>query len=460
MAPMTISQLPNELISYILDFLDVPSVFEQRQYDDPANIPSPLGAEDKQDKPDHDAMCLSDPRDPLRGTIKSASLVCHLWRRCLLPLLFRNVVWRFQRITRPSEWEDPLSTVAELEFLRFLTRNGLARCVDSLTIIIDYPVSEVGQDTRHHTNWGILPSHCPALVRQGPDGGLAASGPASDPYPKRQSNNWLWQTIFDNLDLLAIDLISSPAILASLLGLPINLSGSWIFRQRFQILSLSRPAETRQQSAANLSHSTAAPTNASSLNRASTAVPCSLFSIRPWESMLLNEGSSVKVYTTYEYFHHAPPSLLPALLDASDESMKPLLRSTLRSFSYIAIFPLATHINDVLIPRIPALERFYIQIVPRAPSFAEDDYRHPAMDISDLWMERNTAYAQLVMAIFDPPPLGSWSSLQYFETGDAIDREAWEQAVRYVIFAAGATWKVAGEGKFVRRDDKVPMPTF
>ncbi|RFU78427.1 f-box domain-containing [Trichoderma arundinaceum] len=457
MARMTISQLPNELLAYILDFLDVPSVFEQHQYDDPANIPDPVAAEDK---PADDAMCVSDHRDAFRGTIKSASLVCHLWRRCVLPLLFRNAVWRFQNITRPFEWQDPLSTVAELEFLRFFIRAGLTRDVKSLTVIIDYPVSAIGEDTTHHTSFGVLPSHSPALIRQAPGAGPVASGPAPDSFTKFQSNNWLWKTIFDNLDLLAINLISSPAILASLLGRPINLSGSWIYRQRFHILSLSRPAGKPQHGATTEVSSPTAPANDRSLNRASVTFACSLFSIRPWESMLLNEGSSVKVYTTYEYFHHAPPSLLPALLDSSDESMQPLLRNTLRSFSYIAIFPLATHINDVLIPRIPALERFYIQIVPRAPSFAEDIYRHPAMDMSDLWMERNTAYAQLVMAIFDPPPLGSWSSLQYFETGDAIDREAWEQAVRYVIFAAGATWKVAGEGKFVRRDDKVPMLAF
>jgi hypothetical protein len=448
---MTISQLPNELLLYIFDFLDEPPAFEQRQYDDPAHISDPIAAKDKLG---HDSICSHGDDNRFRGSIKSASLVCHLWRRCLLPLLFRDVVWRFQRITRPSEWEDPLNTVEELEFLRFLTRTGLAQCVDNLTIIIDYPVSEIGEDIEHHTNWGVLPSHNPAPVRPGPNGSLIAPGPASDAFSKFHSNNWLWQTIFDNLDLLAINLVSSPAILASLLGRPINLSGAWIYRQRFHILSLSRPAEQRQQNTSNLDSSTAVPSDSSSSNRAPATVPCSLFSIRPWQSMLLNEGSSVKVYTTYEYFHHTPPSLLPALLDSDDESMQPLLRSTLRSLSYIAIFPLATHINDVLIPRVPALERFYIQIVPRAPSFAEDDYRHPAMDISDLWMERNTAYAQLVMAIFDPPPLGLWSKLQYFESGDAIDREAWEQAVRYVIFAAGATWKIAGEGKFVRRVDK------
>ncbi|KAL7939898.1 hypothetical protein V8C35DRAFT_288020 [Trichoderma chlorosporum] len=439
-SPMSISQLPNELISYILNFLDEPSLFEQCQYDDPAHVPSPR-AEGELDR--------------FRGTIKSASLVCRLWRHCTLPLLFRNIVWRFQHLARPFAGHDPLGTVDELEFLRFLVMTGLARYVDSLTVIIDYPVSEIGDDPNHHSNWGILPSHCPALIRQGPDGDLVASGPAYDHQTKCQSNNWLWQTIFDHLDLLTINLISSPAILASLLGRPINLSGAWIFRQRFHILSLSRPAETRMQGVIP-SNNSAALANTFPGNRAQTAVPCSLFSIRPWESMLLNEGSSVKVYATYEYFNHVPPSLLPALLDSGDESMQFLLRNTLRSFSYVAIFPLATHINDILIPRVPALERFYIQIVPRAPSFAEDDYRHPAMDISDLWMERNTAYAQLVMAIFDPPPLGSWSSLQYFESGDAIDREAWEQAVRYVIFAAGATWKVAGEGKFVRRTDKVP----
>lgn len=452
MAPMTISQLPSELLLYIFDFLDEPPASDQRQYDDPAHIPRPITTDDK---PNRDVTRSHNDTGHFRGNIKSASLVCHLWRHCLLPLLFRDVVWRFQHITRPSEREDPLDTVEGLEFLRFLTRAGLSHYVDNLTIIIDYPESEIGEDTRHHANWGILPSHCPAPDNRGFNNGFIAPESTSDTPSKCHSNDWLWQTIFDKLDPLSINLISSPAILASLLGRPINLSGSWIFRQQFHILSLSRPAAQRQQRATNIDDSTTTPPNLQLSNRAPLPATshCSLFGIRPWNSLLLNEGSSVKVYTTYEYFHHTPPSLLPALLDSNDESMQPLLKNTLRSFSYIAIFPLASHITNILIPHVPALERFYIQIVPRAPSFAEADYRHPAMDISDLWMERNTAYAQLVMAIFDPPPLGLWNSLQYFESGDAVDREAWEQAVRYVVFAAGAMWKVAGEGKFVRRDD-------
>ncbi|KAL6904980.1 hypothetical protein GGI43DRAFT_297242 [Trichoderma evansii] len=452
MAAMTISQLPSELLLYIFDFLDEPPASEQRQYDDPAHVPKPIATDDE---PNQHGTNSHDDAARFRGNIKSASLVCHLWRRCLLPLLFRDIVWRFQHIIRPSEREDPLNAVEELEFLRFLTQAGLTRYVDNLTIIIDYPESEIGEDTRHHANWGILPSHCPSPDNRGYNNGLVAPESTSDTPSKCQSNDWLWQTIFEKLDPLSINLISSPAILASLLGRPINLSGAWIFRQPFHILSLSRPADQRQQKATNIDDSTIAAPNHPLSNRGPTPATshCSLFGIRPWNSMLLNEGSSVKVYTTYEYFHHTPPSLLPALLDSDDESMQPLLKNTLRSFSYVAIFPLASHINNILIPRVPALEKFYIQIVPRAPSFAEDDYRHPAMDISDLWMERNTAYAQLVMAIFDPPPLGLWNSLQYFESGDAVDREAWEQAVRYVIFAAGATWKVAGEGKFVRRDD-------
>ncbi|KAL6863986.1 hypothetical protein J3F83DRAFT_744195 [Trichoderma novae-zelandiae] len=438
---MAISQLPNELIAYILNFLDTPSDFEERLYDDPALIPGP-----------NHSGCSSDPS---RGSIKTASLVCRLWRRCTLPLLFRNVIWRFQHIIRPPPGQDPLTTVEGLEFLRFLVHTGLGQCVQSLTVIIDYPTSAIGDDITHYTNWGVLPSHVPFPILTEHDDVIIEPGPI--PRPKGQSNNWLWETIFDHLDLLSINLVSSPAILASLLGRPMDLSGCWIFRQRFHILSLSRPAKTVHKLAAPPTTSTPPASSTARANRIKSTVPCSLFSIRPWESMLLNEGSSVKVYTTYEYFNHVPPSLLHALLDTSDESMQYLLQNTLRSFSYIAIFPLATHINHDLIHRIPALESFYIQIVPRAPSFAGDDYRHPAMDISDLWMERNTAYASLIMAIFDPPPLGSWSSLQYFESGDAIDREAWEQAVRYVIFAAGATWKVAGEGKFVRRKDKVPM---
>ncbi|KOS23109.1 hypothetical protein ESCO_003524 [Escovopsis weberi] len=487
---ISIAQLPNELIAHILSFLDLPPFSEDRIYDDPAKIldddesaniainnkhSSSSIVRDSSDGRNHEDIPSPRTTRPAglgsgsaapTASLKSASLVCRLWRDLSMPFLYRHTVWKFQSLRRPLPGLDPLSAVPELEWLRFLRRRNLLHAVQSLTVIIASPVSEIGEDLTHHLHSGILPSHLPASTLHGEDNGAAAAaaaaaasarGEQSDAAPESRCNNWLWDTIFAHADLATITLVGSSAVLASLLGRPIDLSRAWLFHQRFHIVSLSRTTPRPPPSSWRPSPLPPLPPTTTTTTTTTTAVPCNLFTIRDWTSLLINEGSSVKAYATYEHFTHSPPSLLPALLDASDASTRGMLAS-LTNLSYVAIFPLSGHIEAALIPRIPSLHRFFIQIVPREVNYAETAYRHPAIDINDFWVERNASYSLLALAVFDMVPFGNWRDLQVFESGDSSDLDAWEQAVRFVVFNAGLRWQVSSNGVFVRRQEGFPTP--
>lgn len=494
----TINNLPNELLTYVFSFIDGPSTFTQRLHGDTAKVLDIIADDENKeggpvasptfhplaaagtniaDSPPAESQCqqAADVSSGDASTskasgsnlsssdLKNASLVCSLWRQLLLPSLFRHVVWKVQSITRPPpDHKDALSEVPQLDFLRFLDREGISSQVDGLTIVIDYPEANIGEDLTHHNSFGILPSHCPASSTEA-DGGEQEQSSSSRPDRWLTDNNWLWHTVFDQLDLLRITLIGSPGTLAALLGRPVDLSGAQVYSQRFHILSLSRPSRpSPSEKGSPRASNQALPSSQLPTSDVNTrSYPCDLFSIRNWSSFLVNEGSFVKVFSTYDFFNHAPPSLLPALLDASDPSMKPLL-TTLHTFSYIAIFPLTSHISGVLLPNIPPVEHFFVQLTPRSVNLDEDEYRQPAMEFCDLLLERNTNYANIFTSIFAPEPLGIWRRLRIFQSGDVNDTEAWEQAVRYVVFSAGKKWKIAGKGFFVKRsgddDDDQEMP--
>lgn len=170
----------------------------------------------------------------------------------------------------------------------------------------------------------------------------------------------------------------------------------------------------------------------------------------------MNEGSSTPAYTTYEFFLKRPPSMLGALLGSEEfPNDKPLIPPTVRSLSYIAIFPLSSHFRT-LTDHLPYhLQRLYVQLVPRNDLLDHaPEMRH--LEPRDLWMERNSCYALVMreMLSTEPDETGvpgwqGWWNLREFASGDAADRDSWEEAVRWVQMV-DVGWKVAGDGVFAR----------
>jgi F-box-like len=413
MAPTTVHDLPNEILAQVFAHLDAPAPSESRLHDQPS--PSMLSSEAR--------------------TLKDTSLVCKRWRGAVLPLLFRNVIWAFNRLQliELAEYKD--ADVAEhIDVLAFLRRNEITSYVQSLSLIIGDRIDGPS----------ILTAGSVQLTETGYEKEVTFNDDV----------NWLWLTLFDHLNPMRIILIATPRTLATLISRMIFLGDAWSFTTAPHILTLS----LQDRKAAPISTPTTSVEGSavSAVSAAATAastpgvkrVPCDLFTIRPWHSILVNEGSATRVYKTYEFFLKRPPSIIGAVLGFEEfPNDERLLPPTIR----VGIFPLSSHFNS-MIQNLPRLDRLFVQLVPRN-DILQDPEEMRNIDVSDLWMERNTSYSMLMRELFDPAADSAWLDLKVFESGDAADKEAWRMAVNYVEYSGVKGWKVERDGVFVRCDD-------
>ncbi|OHE97269.1 F-box domain-containing protein [Colletotrichum orchidophilum] len=407
----SINDLPNEILGQVFSHLDRPAPSDSKLHDQPSFIM---------------LQNLFFDRD-----LKTTSLVCKRWRDAVLPLLFRHVVWTVDRFELPlmEETGDPASAI---DFLSFLRSNSLTNYVNTLSMFVEDAMGGISEGTSSAT-----------LMETG----FANKASYSEDY------NWLWRTIFEHIEPTRLTMIASPRVLAQLLSRMLFLGDAWNFSMPQHVLSLSRK-DKRIKETQSKAQVTASSGHASGSEQAyQKRVPCDLLTIRPWQALLLNEGSSTRVYKTYEFYLKRPPSILGALLGAeefpNDESM---ISPSIRDLSYVGIFPLSSHFNT-LVQNIPHLDRLFVQLVPRNDILQDTDEMRN-VDLADLWMERNTAYSMLFRELFDPDPGSPWLDLRVFESGDAADKEAWEMAVQFVQFSGVKGWKVESEGVFVREGDE------
>lgn len=358
MTTLSIHALPTEMLSHIFSFLDGPAPSDERLHDQPH------------------AHMLKQP-DLSSQNLKNLSLVNKQWRATVLPLLFRNAVWYLDQsdlsLVDLEQSSGPHSMIPLLSFVR---DNNLTPYVKTLTLV-------VVKSTRVRSTGGAgMELNRPGDNEISPDpfGPLNRAGRERD-MVFNEDTNWLWNLIFDLLDPLRFTIIASPRTLASLLARMLFLGDAWSFYQSHHVLSLSRTqpkvagpdkedevVATQKEAAPSTSLAPASAAQSSSSSSAlhpARRIPCSLFTIRPWGALLLNEGSSTRVYKTYEYYHRRPPSMLGALLGAEEfPNDEPLIPSTIRDLSYVGIFPLSTHFNT-LVQHLPRIDRLFVQLVPR-----------------------------------------------------------------------------------------------
>ncbi|WYZ41271.1 hypothetical protein EsH8_V_000166 [Colletotrichum jinshuiense] len=404
----SMNDLPNEILSQIFSHLDRPAPSDSRLHDQPSSFMLENIFFDRE--------------------LKTISLVCKRWRGAVLPLLFRHVVWTVDRFELPL-MEETGNPASAINFLEFIRANNLTNYVNTLSMFVEDAMGSISMEG--------------ASSAELMESGFANKASYSEDY------NWLWRTIFEHIDPIRLTIIASPRVLAQLLSRMLFLGDAWNFSMPQHILSLSR--KDRNTPVINYK-STTTPSSRQSSGSGSPRqklIPCDLFTVRPWHALLLNEGSSTRVYKTYEFYLKRPPSILGALLGGeefpNDESM---IAPSIRDFSYVGIFPLSSHFNT-LIQNIPRLDRLFVQLVPRNDILQDTDEMRN-VDTADLWMERNTAYSMLFRELFDSDPDSPWLELKVFESGDAADKEAWDMAVQFVQFSGVRGWKVESEGVFVR----------
>ncbi|KAI0389853.1 hypothetical protein F5Y17DRAFT_462354 [Xylariaceae sp. FL0594] len=417
-------KVPTEILLNILEFLDGPAPSEYRLHEEPS-----------QDM-------FSQSSTPL----KTASLVSRTWRILVLPALFRHVLWK------PMVSSLSAFTLNPIPLLRFLKENDLARHTVSFTLVIEFedPIAIEYQVT---------------------------------PKIRTVDLEWLWDRLFSVLDPLRFTILARPSTLAALLSRILYLDDAWTFEIPFHILSLARagrgaglptsvPVGEAEIEDATIDTASAGQTAVQLITppnrthafrpRPREAPPCPLFTMRPWTSVLLNEGSSIKIYRAHEYLVRQPPSMLGVLLGCEERpNDKPLIPSTVVDFNYIAIFPYASHLYTLL-DNLPRLDRLFLQVTPRPPrpfdGIRDDEDQMRYTDPRDLINERDAIYEAVVQGLIvepDPltpltPSMSNWGRLRVFESGDRPYRDLWERAVPILARSEVQAWKAAEEGVLVR----------
>ncbi|KAI0402573.1 hypothetical protein F4802DRAFT_352181 [Xylaria palmicola] len=405
--------IPPEILLQIFDYLDGPAPSEMRLHDQPS-------------------LELLAARPGWSGTpLKATSLVSRSWRCLALPYLFRHVLWRHDPSGSSYPHPRPL--------LRFLTQNCLAHHVVTVTMVVGVcDPDPASSDYRFTPPW-LWPDH-----------------------------GWVWDRLFSVIDPLRFTILAQPTNLAVLLSRMLFLDYGWPFDMPYHILSLARtnrqiPArggfDNSPESAPSRARVPVPPAASTLPIRATPStvetrppVHCPLFTIRPWTSLLLNEGSSAKVYRVYEFFMRRPPSVLGALLGCEEyPNSTSLIPQTIVDFNYIAVFPLSSHIT-VLVENLPRIRRLFVQLSPKPGSgILENTDEMKYIDPADLWMERDMSYRNLMNHLTFTNDLHiNWGLLQVFESGDTADKEVWEMAVQYLDRDGVQDWRAMREGVFVK----------
>ena len=186
-----------------------------------------------------------------------------------------------------------------------------------------------------------------------------------------------WARLLNAIPALTFIIMCPPYVFAEFASTSIVNVDSWAFNMPFHVIRFrqSKLAAT-QHTSFNDDHD--------------------LFSARPWTEFSINEGSCLKVYSQYEYFLRRTPSLMNAVLQFPSPGLGVML-SKLERFTYTAIFPFYNHVEDVLknIRKMPNLKHLSFRLCPDPGSSVIDDELADSkghIDISDAWMEFNTAY--------------------------------------------------------------------
>ena len=301
--------------------------------------------------------------------LKSISCVSQRFRQAVLHLLFQHIRVQLRSNDEacwPARYQD---------FLAFATRTDLRSTAESFTLLI-----EESERLDH-----------------------------DETADRSDSISIHWQHLFRVIDPLRLTIVAAPPVLGLLAAQPVKVDVAGNFHMPYHILSLSRSVSSRnKQQDPDFASDPTSP----------------LLQIRPWESLVLNEGSFIRAYSIpdYPFVIAEPPSILPTLLSLSSN-----LALTIRSVSYIAIFPMGPHLK-YLYPIFVYLQRFYFQLLPRR-DVLPDIRQRAAVDTMFLTIGRDLSYNAILYRVLGRMAGSLSANLVEVECGDVAVDPTWKSIV-------------------------------
>jgi hypothetical protein len=309
-----IESLPNELLTNIFGYFDTSKPSGSALHDEPTF-----------------ELTHSEDND-----LKAISCVSKRWRRATIPMLFRYA--RF--IVAEPKTQRPILKEVMAPFFDFVKSNSfrkviasftfvvhdkkvantldgehrlnsfsefwysLFKIIDPLDLLIVAPAEALGALTACHIHmedaWCFSDCHCHYLqLQRSPNSNLDSSNPEGV-APKEDSTTGETSEVLQPATENLIN--NTPDVLAH----PLEDTGSFYRGEN------SAPDGNQEHPLqAEASSSASTPSQPRAPARTETSA---VFDVRPWTTLLLNEGSSIRAFSTYEFWQRQPPSVSKSAL--------------------------------------------------------------------------------------------------------------------------------------------------
>ena len=346
-------------------------------------------------KPHSMSLLHAEPSEALLKSgytpIKILSLTCRHLRDLCLQTLFTNVKLTLTSVRLSSSTDRSIS---------FFQDHDLVRGIES---VLFYQVASDNLDNEH--DYRNLPG-------------------------SSMESQILW--VISQLNPPAIVIMLPPSSFQELMPYDLRESDDWAFQIPYQVLHLAQ--------------STDMPPACVSV---SDSQENSILNTLPWGHCTFNEGSSIRAYSTYEYFHKHVPSIFTPI---NEQKMIDAVSRTLpylTSLDYVAVFPFPMrHMQqfcNFLTAAAPNLRNLRTRLSPtRGDGVLDDKEAMGTCQRTDLWSELEVCYAYLA----DWLRQGYLDSIIYFTVLE-YDNPELRDAIHRVC-DMGADWAHAGNGEWVK----------
>ncbi|EOA87474.1 hypothetical protein ACJQWK_10132 [Exserohilum turcicum] len=442
---MAMQSLPNELLAHIATHLDheAPSITKFSQ------------------EPSGRLTCSE------RSPLKSLSRVSWRWRKIVLPLLFRyarialddEAQWVPMDARLIDSMQEQLTKLSNHEFLiytklrsKFKSSSGFAfgaamddvlvtlcrvqegdeflKSVPSITWLPHLPrrfpdfcrfVTQYA--LKHHIRSVVVYTEKECELLHGP----SAHGPLT------RGVSEIWTQIFAHLEPRRVVVAAPPSTMAGLLDTGLLTNDGWAFEMKMHYMELLQ----------------AEPPRSEHMDSQCRKWGSSLVHQRPWYHVGYNEGSSMAVYSTYEYHLKQSPKVLFLLLMRLAKEAQACCNIT--SFSLTSIFPLVGNTNSVIraLKRIPTVNKIAVQLAPGLENnLLSEGKRRGRAQASDFWLEWRESYE--VVASY----LGE---REFEDGGEFVSKDCWSKQLAIevgecmdLLRRRGGGWRSEEPGRWVR----------
>jgi hypothetical protein len=259
--------------------------------------------------------------------------------------------------------------------------------------------------------------------------------------PLERSVSEIWTQVFSCLEPTRVVVAAPPSTMAALLDSRVASNDTWAFEMKMHYLELLQKE----------------PPSVENEDKETQRSDSALIFQRPWYHIGYNQGSSIAVYSTYEFQSKTAPRVFDITLNCL--ARRPESCHSLTSLTFISVFPLASSVLFIMneIHRITSIKKVTFQLAPGPENdlLSNASKRRKAQS-SDFWSEWRQGYhllANMQTFVGRGKDDNRGATLTEIASRDCYTKQLTDEiteVVDYCLKVERAGWRSGGVGRWVR----------